>query len=133
MKVPAGCGVIYTPYVMGRNPEIWKDPLKFDHTRFMAGGPVHPEVAESVAAAAVEEQQATGTAKPNVKSRISVYKPSQVHFVCAQRNNTQTSTHTSTRKHTHPEPTSKICPTYMIPPLYLSPNAPINGKVATYC
>ena len=35
VRVPAGCGIIYAPYSMGRNPELWKDPLKFDHTRFM--------------------------------------------------------------------------------------------------
>lgn len=35
IPVKKGTAVFYLPYVMGRNPLIWEDPLKFDHTRFL--------------------------------------------------------------------------------------------------
>ena len=35
VKVPRGATVVYTPFAMGRNPEIWPNPEKFDHTRFL--------------------------------------------------------------------------------------------------
>jgi len=34
-KVPAGATVIYCPYAMGRNPDIWDDPLEFKPERFL--------------------------------------------------------------------------------------------------
>ena len=36
IPVKKGTAVFYLPYVMGRNPLIWEDPLKFDHTRFLS-------------------------------------------------------------------------------------------------
>lgn len=32
--IPAGAGLIIAPYFMSRDPEIWKDPLKFIPERF---------------------------------------------------------------------------------------------------
>eukprot|EP00945_MAST-04E_sp_MAST-4E-sp1_P002281 g2281.t1 len=34
--VEKGMCVFYSPYIMGRNPNIWKDPLKFDASRWVA-------------------------------------------------------------------------------------------------
>ena len=34
-KVPAGACVIYCPYAMGRDPNIWDDPLTFKPERFL--------------------------------------------------------------------------------------------------
>ena len=38
-KVPKGAGVMYRPYLFGRSPLLWKDPLRFDPQRFMGKKP----------------------------------------------------------------------------------------------
>ena len=62
IHVPATCGVVYSPYAMGRNPELWRDPLKFDHTRFMQ-------------LAAKTEKDGSRAKSPR---RLSVYRPTPV-------------------------------------------------------
>ena len=37
-KVPAGIAVIWSPYAMGRNPNIWENPLKYDPMRWFQDG-----------------------------------------------------------------------------------------------
>ena len=37
-KVPAGIAVIWSPYAMGRNPNIWENPLKYDPMRWFEDG-----------------------------------------------------------------------------------------------
>jgi len=59
-KVPKGCAVVYAPYAMGRNPEIWPEPEKFDHTRFLSSVRDEP------------------SSKNGRKKRISVYRPTSV-------------------------------------------------------
>eukprot|EP00750_Incisomonas_marina_P003391 INCI13094.2.p1 GENE.INCI13094.2~~INCI13094.2.p1 ORF type:complete len:554 (+),score=113.69 INCI13094.2:238-1899(+) len=71
VKVPAGTAIVYCPFAMGRNPKIWPDPMKFDHTRFMT-------VDESADGEADTESAGGDKDTPKKGRRISVYRPSAV-------------------------------------------------------
>jgi fatty acid omega-hydroxylase len=40
-KIPAGSVVAYLPYSMGRNEQLWPEPLRFDPGRFLGDGAKH--------------------------------------------------------------------------------------------